>query len=247
MRRDMRRFSMWGGLVLLLVLVVMSGCSRSKSSGPPEDEMEGTSAAAVTPLSSEGTEVPAMSDEEATNATATALIVAATTAAQEATQSSEAEPSATAIPETTSEPVEATTPPEATSVTEEETVESQPTPTPEATTPPETVREASTYTVQAGDNLFRIALKYNLTYQALAAHNGIANPNLIFVGQELNIPAAGGVTPSSTTGGRYHTVQLGENLFRIALQNNMAFTTLAEANNLVYPYTIYPGQQLVIP
>jgi LysM repeat protein len=188
-----------------------------------------------------------MSDEDATNATATALIVAATVAAQEATQSAAEEATATAVPETTPEPTEATTSPEPTPVPEEETTESQPTPTPEATQPPETVREASTYTVQAGDNLFRIALKYNLTYQTLAAHNGVANPNLIFVGQELNIPASGGAASSSPGGGRYHMVRPGENLFRIALQYDMAFTRLAAVNGLVSPYTIYPGQQLVIP
>jgi LysM repeat protein len=42
-------------------------------------------------------------------------------------------------------------------------------------------------------------------------------------------------------------VQPGENLFRIALQYNMMYTTLAEANNLSYPYTIYTGQVLIIP
>jgi len=45
-----------------------------------------------------------------------------------------------------------------------------------------------THVVAPGENLFRIALKYGTTYQALAAANGITNPNLIFVGQVLKIP-----------------------------------------------------------
>ncbi len=46
---------------------------------------------------------------------------------------------------------------------------------------------ARTYTVRAGDNLSAIASRYGTTYQALAAKNNIANPNLIYPGQVLKI------------------------------------------------------------
>lgn len=45
----------------------------------------------------------------------------------------------------------------------------------------------TTYTVKAGDTLSAIANKYGTTYQALAAKNGIADPNKIYVGQVLKI------------------------------------------------------------
>ena len=44
------------------------------------------------------------------------------------------------------------------------------------------------HVVAPGENLFRIALRYGTTVQALAAANNIANVNLIFVGQQLRIP-----------------------------------------------------------
>ncbi|MFQ5855701.1 MAG: LysM peptidoglycan-binding domain-containing protein [Anaerolineae bacterium] len=44
------------------------------------------------------------------------------------------------------------------------------------------------YTVQRGDTLFSVALRYDSTVQAIAQANNIANPNLIFVGQKLCIP-----------------------------------------------------------
>lgn len=44
-----------------------------------------------------------------------------------------------------------------------------------------------TYVVKAGDTLSGIASQYGTTYQALAEKNGIANPNLIFVGQVIRI------------------------------------------------------------
>lgn len=45
-----------------------------------------------------------------------------------------------------------------------------------------------TYTVRRGDNLYRIALRFGTTVGAIAAANGIQNPDLIYVGQVLQIP-----------------------------------------------------------
>ncbi|EOJ99879.1 endolysin [Enterococcus faecalis EnGen0360] len=45
---------------------------------------------------------------------------------------------------------------------------------------------SNVYTVQYGDNLSSIAAKLGTTYQALAALNGLSNPNLIYPGQTLN-------------------------------------------------------------
>jgi len=106
---------------------------------------------------------------------------------------------------------------------------------------------ATSHTVKEGERLYRIALQYGLTYQELAAYNGIANPNLILVGQVLKLPAAGETAPIPSSGGGSHTVQAGENLFRIALRYGMTYERLAAANGLSYPYVIYPGQKLVIP
>ena len=50
-----------------------------------------------------------------------------------------------------------------------------------------TATQAVTYTVKSGDTLSGIAAKYGTTYQHLAAINGIANPNKIYVGQVLKI------------------------------------------------------------
>lgn len=42
--------------------------------------------------------------------------------------------------------------------------------------------------VQDGENLFRIGLAYGLTADEIAAANGIADPSLIYIGQDLIIP-----------------------------------------------------------
>ena len=46
------------------------------------------------------------------------------------------------------------------------------------------------YVVKRGDTLARIASKYGTTYKAIADYNGIPNPNLIRVGQQIKIPGA---------------------------------------------------------
>jgi LysM repeat protein len=99
--------------------------------------------------------------------------------------------------------------------------------------------------VQPGDNLFRIALRYGTTVEAIAEANGIANPQLIYVGQQLTIPSAGGQQPSP--GGTTYVVQPGDNLFRIALRYNMSYRRLAEYNGIANPSNIYVGQVIRIP
>jgi LysM repeat protein len=97
--------------------------------------------------------------------------------------------------------------------------------------------------VQPGENLFRIALHYGMTYQALAAANGIVNPDLIYVGQSLTISSE---APSVPTG-RTHVVQAGENLFRIALRYGTTVEAIAVANGISNVHLIYAGQSLRIP
>ena len=45
------------------------------------------------------------------------------------------------------------------------------------------------YIVKKGDTLSGIAKRYNTNYQALAQYNRIADPNRIYVGQKIRIPA----------------------------------------------------------
>ena len=120
------------------------------------------------------------------------------------------------------------------------------TPTPTPTTSPGTPGAPMVHVVQRGENLFRIALRYNTTVESIAAVNGIRNPQFIYVGQRLTIPQGGGTT-SQPGGGRTHVVQPGENLFRIALRYGTTTQAIAAANNLPNIHLIYAGQVLRIP
>jgi LysM repeat protein len=110
--------------------------------------------------------------------------------------------------------------------------------------PTEAVSGEQTHIVQPGENLFRIALHYGMTYQALATANGIVNPDLIYVGQRLTISTE---APAVSTGERIHVVQPGENLFRIGLKYGVTVEAIATANGIRDVNFIYPGQRLRIP
>jgi soluble lytic murein transglycosylase-like protein len=53
--------------------------------------------------------------------------------------------------------------------------------------------------VAVGDTLARIARRYGVDQGALAAANGIANPNLIRLGAALVVPGGGGPAPAATS------------------------------------------------
>lgn len=54
------------------------------------------------------------------------------------------------------------------------------------------------YTIKGGDTLSKIAAQYGTTVSALAAANGITNPNLIIAGKSLVIPSGSPVAAPST-------------------------------------------------
>lgn len=68
------------------------------------------------------------------------------------------------------------------------------------TTTATTANPAGRYTVQAGDTLSAIAARYNLTWQALAAANGLSQADFLRIGQVLIIPGQGGATGVAATG-----------------------------------------------
>jgi len=121
---------------------------------------------------------------------------------------------------------------------------------PGASAPAVPAAAGATHVVQAGENLYRIALRYGTTVAALAELNGIYNPDQVAVGQTLVIPgspAALTVAYQPQHAATTHTVQRGETLSAIGLRYGVTTWTLVQVNNIANPALILPGQVLVIP
>ena len=111
------------------------------------------------------------------------------------------------------------------------------------------------YTVQSGDTLSGIALKFSTTSSKLAQLNSISNPNLIYVGQRLLVNQNSGLNSSSSSqsssattntdaSAASYTVKSGDTLSTIASQHNTTVNQIVLLNQLSNPNLIYVGQVL---
>lgn len=100
-----------------------------------------------------------------------------------------AQPASPSAPQANPAETPATTP-EQPAPAEEPQAEAKPVKTPSKQTISQPAAAKDTvYTVEKGDNLYRIAIEHGTTWQALAKYNKLANPHLIHIGQKIVIPA----------------------------------------------------------
>jgi LysM repeat protein len=102
------------------------------------------------------------------------------------------------------------------------------------------------HTVAPGDTLSYLAQVYVVTVGEIANVNSIANPNLIFPGQEILIPGDDNAAASTSADGVYTVVE-GDTLSEIANHFGMATADLQAANSLTDPGYLYIGQVLRVP
>jgi spore coat assembly protein SafA len=100
------------------------------------------------------------------------------------------------------------------------------------------------YVVRPGDTLFAIARRFGVTLeQLLAANPQITDPDRIFPGERINIPAA-----APPPGTMFYTVQPGDTLFLIARRFDTTVETLLRLNpQITNPALIFPGQSIRVP
>ncbi len=111
-----------------------------------------------------------------------------------------------------------------------------PVPTPEPTT---TTEKVTSHTVEDGESLRMLAARYGVSPVAIMAANGIADPDLLKVGQELTIPPANGAL---------YELRKGETLHDVAEKFGVDISSLANANDLgENPDMVMAGSQLVVP
>ncbi len=94
----------------------------------------------------------------------------------------------------------------------------------------------NTYTIKAGDSLWKIANSYGISVADLKSYNNLST-DLLSIGQVLKIPSA-----SSTV----YTVKAGDSLWKIANNYGISVEALKKANNLSSDL-LQIGQTLKIP
>ena len=118
---------------------------------------------------------------------------------------------------------------------------------------------ADTYIVQAEDNLWGIAQKFNTSVEALSALNGISDPAQLSAGQTIETsqaaPVAVATTPTTTTTSETavkaqpavtYTVQAGDTLWDIAQAQKVSVEDIMKHSKLTSAELIFAGQELVI-
>ena len=123
-------------------------------------------------------------------------------------------------------------------------------PTPSVTPTP--TPNPQTYTVQAGDTLNGIAVRFKISMGDLASKNSITDPNNIFAGQKLQLPEPGERVQAPTarsgeSGEIIYVVKSGDTLFAIAQEYGVTTRDIVELNGDITPQQLYVGKNLRIP
>ena len=98
--------------------------------------------------------------------------------------------------------------------------------------------EVTLHTVGAGDTLAAIAARYGVNTHQLAVENGLRDPDRIYPGQVLQVPALKA---------RYYMIRLGDTLSVIARAFSVGVKDLCRLNSISDPDRIWAGEQIRIP
>ena len=234
-------------LLIALVLVLalsLAACQRPASPSNPE---------AGSQAEGEGSELPFPTSEFNPMDILETAAAATLTAQVEPGTEPIVEPTATEAPVVEEAPAATATP--MVEPTTELAPTEEPSPEPEPAQP-ETASCASPYTVSDGEWVWNIARKCGLDPDEVIAINGLVFPYTLYPGDTLQLPDATGFPGGSTNGttgstgntcGGSYTVQLGDWVSSIATACNSTTEAIVQANNLAFPYTIFPGDVLTIP
>ena len=99
--------------------------------------------------------------------------------------------------------------------------------------------EENYYIVKAGDNLYSIANKYNISVNELKSINNLVSDNL-YIGQKILLVS------NESKNDNVYVVKVGDTLYSIAKRYNIPVIDLINANN-INDNIIVVGQELIIP
>ncbi len=103
------------------------------------------------------------------------------------------------------------------------------------------------HTVQPYETLNYIALFYDVPVQDIVERNNLANPNLIYFGEQLIIPLEMPPEPIEPVDTTRYVVQDGESLGLLALCFDTSISAIARLNTIINPNIVFFGEVLQVP
>jgi LysM repeat protein/uncharacterized protein YkwD len=128
--------------------------------------------------------------------------------------------------------------------------------------PPAVPVDGARYTVQQGDTLYSVGLRYGLTWQQMARANGMGERSVLKVGSQITLPGIESVdqqvaspslvqtaaeTGTLTVDEIYYTVVEGDTIYDIAVRHRVNWQTLAAHNDFSENSILSIGTQVKIP
>jgi len=108
------------------------------------------------------------------------------------------------------------------------------------------VERSSTYTVQRGDSLWKIARRHHVSIGQLNAWNDLHDRTAIRPGQQLTIYRSTGAAGKLQIRTIHYTVKQGDSLYRIARKYSVSIRDLRNWNNIGTHDYLHPGQRLTL-
>lgn len=119
----------------------------------------------------------------------------------------------------------------------------------------------STYTVQSGDTLWKIATSNSMDVATLCKLNGFKKDTTLRPGQKVKIVSTKQVASTSKrsspekqstvskkrTSSKTHTIKSGENLWAIARKYNTTTQVICQLNGFSTKDTLHPGEKIKLP
>jgi LysM repeat protein len=109
----------------------------------------------------------------------------------------------------------------------------------------------ATYTVESGDTLYGLALRWGTTSGAIAQLNGITDPSLVRIGQVLKVPGAPASAPGSSSGSTdtpaTYIVATGDTLSGLAVRWGTTVEAIAALNGITDPSRLRIREVLKVP
>ena len=140
---------------------------------------------------------------------------------------------------------------------------------PRYTSQADNIASSGVYIVRAGDTLYSIAKKHNMSVDDIAQINSMEKPYALSVGQKLSLKKeiekqseplqkdendvleikrpVNGIKTVTKVGVNVITVASGDTLYSLSRKYSVPVNDLAIMNNLSVPFNLYVGQKLRVP